>query len=758
MIEEYGHRLVERGYQIIPLLAGKKNPPSSAKKWQKIESNPELVKEWIDLDSSFGVGVLCKTTAAVDIDCRNAELNYRLLRWLSANVGDSPVRAGQKPKCIVPFRNEEQFKKMRSTEYECQEGLRHLVEILGNGQQFVAYGIHPSTLRPYEWVKGATLADVFHEDLPELTSDMADEFIKYFEEQAAELGWTEVAQGSQAQLEQKQALMHLKSSHDMSAEEIEDVLFTYYNDDLIYDDWVKVGMALHHQFGGEPEGLELWTRWSMDSSKFEEGSCETKWQSFGDYQGSQVTMGSLKFEAKKLESVDLTEDELPKMLDRWAFVQVEGSARVLREELNNDQIILYKIEDLRKEYANRKVLDQSTEKPRLVNLVDLWLEHNERRTYPAGICFAPENEVLGRYNLWRGWSYRQVQGNVQPFIDFVTQIIANGNKEHALYILGWCAQMVQRPQSKVGVGLVLRGSKGSGKTFFGELIGGLCKSHHRIVSKAEHVTGKFNRHLEDTLLLQCDEAYWARNKAAEGALKDLLTNPRITVERKGMDSYSSQNYTRLLFSSNEDWVVPASLDERRFAIFDVADERQQDAEYFGGLRRWYDRGGAEALLFYLKRFDLRQVDVRKAPQTAALDEQRLHSLDSVDQWLMDCINSGEIREQRMNGEVLEFAKNEPKNAVYACYVSSVKGRYENAKKESQFWRHLHSIPGVVAGESRKRVGHRQVRYVQFVCAELALTAFNTHHNINQNAFVGAQLGALDPLDPDNWDDDDDVPF
>lgn len=752
MIDQYGHRLVERGYKIIPLLKAKKRPPGSG--WQNIDSTPEMVTQWIGEMPEFGIGVLCSKTAAVDMDCRDKSVNNKLLHWLKNNVGLGAIRIGESPKCVAPFQNVEGFKKMRSAEFQSLDGVKHAVEILGDGQQFVAYGIHPKTMRPYEWVSGPTLADVFYDDLPVLTSAIAKKFIAYFESVAKDLGWQEVKAGSSQQKVEADALMNYKASLDMGAEEIAEILQTLDpNDD--HDSWIKVGMALHHQFSGESEGLELFDNWSMDSEKYQEGECAKRWHSFGEYEGASVTMASLVYQAKKSESVELVADELPTMLNRWAFVQVEGSARVLREELNSDQIILYKTDDLKKEYANRKVLDHSGQKPRMVNLVDLWLEAPDRRTYSAGISFEPDSQVVNKYNLWRGWSFKAVPGDVSPFTDFVTNVIASADEDHAHYILGWCAQMIQKPQSKVGVGLVLRGSKGSGKTFFGELIGGLCKAHHRIVSKAEHVTGKFNRHLEDTLLLQCDEAYWARNKAAEGALKDLLTNNRITVERKGMDSYSSNNYTRLLFSSNEEWVVPASLDERRFAIFDVSNVKQQDSKYFGDLRKWYDRGGAEHLLHYFKHFNLNTVEVRKAPRTAALDEQKLHSLDTVDQWIMDCIGSGEFREQRTGGEVLEFGSFEPKNGIYQCYVSSVKGRFENARKESQFWKAINSIEGLVAGECRRRVGQRQVRYVKFVTPKLALEAFNAHHNIDNNVMIDP-VAELDVLDPANWDDE--VPF
>jgi len=754
MLDQYGHRLVERGYNIIPILPGKKRPPGDD--WQKIQSTPELVTSWIETMPQFGIGVLGSTTCAVDIDCRDKAVNNKLLHWLKNNVGLAAIRIGENPKCVVPFQNVEHFKKMKSCEFKTPDGVTQAVEILGHGQQFVAYGIHPKTIKPYEWVSGPTLADVFYDDLPELTRELAMAFIAYFEGVARDLGWEEVRPGSQQKAEEADALMNLKAALDMDAEEISEILNTYCNDDLHYDDWVKTGMALHHQFGGEVEGLELWTQWSIESAKYVEGSCEAKWESFGDYEGARVTMASLKFEAKKSESVGVIEERLPSMLKNWAFVQVEGSARVLREELHSDQIILYKLDDLKKEFANQKVLDNSSDKPKMMNLADMWLEHPDRRTYAGGICFSPDGQVLNKYNLWRGWSYKPVQGDVSPFIEFVTNVIAGGDEGHAKYILGWVAQMIQKPQSKVGVGLVLRGGKGTGKTFFGELVGGLCKAHHRIVSKADHVTGRFNRHLEDTLVLQCDEAYWARNKGAEGALKDLLTNPRITVERKGMDSYSSNNYTRLMFTSNEEWIVPASLDERRFAIFDVSKSRQQDSSYFKSLRRWYVRGGAEALMYFFRHLDIADVDVRDAPKTNALDEQKLLSLDTVDQWLLDCIGAAEFREQRVNGDVFEFGQPERKNSIYQCYVSSVKGRFDSAKKESQFWKHLRTMEGLIVNETRVRVGARQERTAEFCGVADALRIFNNHHKIQTNMMIDA-VQELDPLDPVNWHDHS-VPF
>ena len=58
--------------------------------------------------------------------------------------------------------------------------------------------------------------------------------------------------------------------------------------DLNYQEWVNVGMALHH------EGLpcSLWDEWSRDDNRYHSGECEKKWQTFGS--GSTlVTMGTI---------------------------------------------------------------------------------------------------------------------------------------------------------------------------------------------------------------------------------------------------------------------------------------------------------------------------------------------------------------------------------------------------------------------------------------------------------------------------------
>lgn len=63
-------------------------------------------------------------------------------------------------------------------------------------------------------------------------------------------------------------------------------------DDLHYDDWLSVGMAIHCETRGE--GFEIWEEFSQRSSKYSNREYnEERWASFGKNGGAQVTGRSL---------------------------------------------------------------------------------------------------------------------------------------------------------------------------------------------------------------------------------------------------------------------------------------------------------------------------------------------------------------------------------------------------------------------------------------------------------------------------------
>jgi Family of unknown function (DUF5906) len=174
------------------------------------------------------------------------------------------------------------------------------------------------------------------------------------------------------------------------------------------------------------------------------------------------------------------------------------------------------------------------------------------------------------------------------------------------------------------------------------VIGSLIGVHYVAVSDPRHVTGRFNSHLTSCLLLHADEGFWAGDHAAEGKLKDLITGKHHFIEYKGKEPIRVSNYVRLLVSGNPDWLVPAGFEERRFATLDVGEAQITNAEYFAAIDAEMDNGGREALLDYLMKFNLSEVDLRTIPKTAALLDQKLSSLGPEQGWWLDTLARGEL--------------------------------------------------------------------------------------------------------------------
>ena len=206
------------------------------------------------------------------------------------------------------------------------------------------------------------------------------------------------------------------------------------------------------------------------------------------------------------------------------------------------------------------------------------------------------------------------------------------------------ADAIQNPSTRPGVALAIRGQQGVGKGVFVNIFARLFGPHFIQVTQSSHLVGNFNGHQKDKLLVFADEAFWAGNKQAEGVLKGLVTEDTLSIEMKGVDVGQFPNFIRLVLATNNDWVVPASAEQRRFVVIDASPARMQDTAYFGAIIQQMDDGGLEALMHHLQSLDLGGVNLRKIPQTNALADQKLRSLDSVAGWLFSCLNNGGIEE------------------------------------------------------------------------------------------------------------------
>ncbi len=462
-----------------------------------------------------------------------------------------------------------------------------------------------------------------------------------------------------------------------------------------YQTWRDVGMALKHGVTNnqltDNNAERLWTEWASKDSKFDQRGQDYNWRRFRPNGSLQIATiwykareGGWKPQPEPRAKPSKPQaDEAPQRwrntaevpdyvakLNRDHFLAIEGGkTMVFKEEwdtvLSRHKLTRLAPMDFKLFYSNMKVVTGYTKRsiPIVEKLGDAWLDSEYRRQY-GKIALMPEGADETTYNLWRGWT---IAPNKEGCCDIFKEHLLNNVclKDQAAfeYVWNWCALTVQRPHQPIGTAIVMRGDRGTGKSTFARVLGALFGQHFLQVTSSRDLTGRFNAHLRDCIVLFADEAVWAGSKTEESILKGLITEPYLSIEGKGRDLYQCRNMLHLIISTNDEWSVPAGLDERRFMALNVGNDRKQNTAYFNGLWQQLNTGGMARLLYELLHHDVSKFDAFNVPQTKELLQQKLLSLDPHSEWWFQKLDSASLL------PTLSWNQPVPMQALFLDYVA-----------------------------------------------------------------------------------------
>ncbi len=358
--------------------------------------------------------------------------------------------------------------------------------------------------------------------------------------------------------------------------------------------------------------------------------------------GSASITSSVEIEEpKQLPLLSGSEAEIVTLFNQNHFVTTEGAQTFVFKETFDPELeraTLYKITFVAFKGLHNQVTSIAG-KPR--NIAELWLNSPVRRTYTNGMVFIPGGQCPDQtYNLWRGFGVNPAPGPIEPILSYLEALVCKNDNVNYQYLLNWLAYGVQNPECQGEVAVVLRGLKGVGKSTLGRLMLMIYGRHGMQITNSKHLVGNFNGHLRTTAFLFADEAFFAGDRVGENVLKGLVTEPHVVIEKKGIDPLVARNRLKILMCSNNEWVVPASADERRFFILDVSDDQKGKVKYWRKLNSAIKNGGAAAFLYYLQQRDLLRFDVSVVPNTAGLDSQKLQSLGVVESVIYNWLYNG----------------------------------------------------------------------------------------------------------------------
>jgi len=388
---------------------------------------------------------------------------------------------------------------------------------------------------------------------------------------------------------------------------VESEVLPHFDPECGYSDWITVGMALHHQFNGDVEALELWDRWSDNDGKcgsYSPGLCDRKWDTFS--KGGGATLRSLIYKvntAKKLEALERGEiilDPAPMSHARQFLDSLYTTEEGYRLVHYADDWYVYKgthyeqIEDSTIRSAAYKFLDQCKKTDRRNNVIPfaptpptvsaamdatkalvhlrntpntkppVWLSGYENGRPEAGKLISLEN---GLFHLEEGVLLPHSLGfftqNSLPFAyspeascpvweSFLSQLW-EGDEESVQClqeIFGYILSGDTRQQKFFN----LIGPRRSGKGTINKVLVALLGQHNTVAPELGELCDTFGLQpwLGKLLASFTDARAPDRNRnAVVSQLLRIVGGDTVTVNRKNKESWNGYLPTRIVIYSNE---------------------------------------------------------------------------------------------------------------------------------------------------------------------------------------------------------------
>lgn len=349
-------RVLANGWTIVPIPKGSKGP--IVPKWQALNlSTQDELRAFIEgshevehrgrtvqqpnVRPNDGIGICTTHTPAVDIDCLDKTLAAAMETFVRDNIDDAPVRVGMWPKRLLVFRTDKPFSKVVSASFvdpanptKNGKPLAQRIEVLGDGQQFVAYHTHPDTGKPYTWTEDLEEPlCVRPDELPTLDEDQANGICREFERLCTASGWTKIEGAKDSNAAGSGDDLGVAMPPDEDEHEVGRVksALEHISADCSRLDYLEVLSAL--RWTGWICAEELARTWAEGSKegKFDENHFDRDWKSLKQDRGSRtVTLGSLYHQAKQ-GGWDASRVEINEAIRSQAFadllLEADGLAR-----------------------------------------------------------------------------------------------------------------------------------------------------------------------------------------------------------------------------------------------------------------------------------------------------------------------------------------------------------------------------------------------------------------------------------------------
>ena len=401
-----------------------------------------------------------------------------------------------------------------------------------------------------------------------------------------------------------------------------------------YKDWSCVGQVLLNLTDGDDEGLDMFIDWSRSASNFDYGACERFWRD--NKPNRDYGIGLLVNMRDKKEYVRLLPKAEPKPItelkdiskeDNYYWVDFEReyigkvfeSFYTLKAGIIKDlPRVMVKITYGRGFFVKKEHKDDLCNMVPITDMKRIWFKYNivvkkkkEKKTEIAeisldaiyteckldlyshyDIILDKENVDKNTYNGFKGIKAVEVNKEyvdmalINKFFTHIESIICNDSKECSHFFISWLRWIMINPHIKSKVFMFLFSEEGYGKSTIGkflyEFVFGETASY--TCSGLDGLTRHFNKHLAGKLFCQVEELPATSDTfhTQFDKMKNLITDDRFEMTKKGLDSINIKNYINFLACSNNKYSLKIPMKDTRYFCAEITKKMNKNywTEYY----------------------------------------------------------------------------------------------------------------------------------------------------------------------------------
>eukprot|EP01041_Mallomonas_annulata_P015134 gene15134-32098_t len=204
--------------------------------------------------------------------------------------------------------------------------------------------------------------------------------------------------------------------------------------------------------------------------------------------------------------------------------------------------------------------------------------------------------------------YQDKPKELETILNHIKILCGNDNDMYS-YAICWLAQLIQCPDLK-SIVLVLISKEGAGKSSLVVLLTYILGASKVLetAKPSRDVWGDFNGQMKDAFFVNLNELSLKEMEACEAEFKNLVTEPTITINEKGVSQYSIMSHHRFLITSNKEIPVKPG---RRTVLIRSSDELIGNKEYFDDLYKIINDVNVQKTFYeYLKNYTFEGKDMK----------------------------------------------------------------------------------------------------------------------------------------------------